>query len=606
MSRAHAVERLRVVERLRAFGRAALLVLAALLPFEKLEPLARIGPLQLSSVELFLYLALAAWGLALVAGWWAGERDLQGRIERAPVAHRAVAAFGLVLLLSAALAPAARGTALKFALRSVGGMFLYAAAADLLRAPGATVRMAKALVGGALVAALLAVAETRSARVEVLLHAFHLKTFEALGRPRASGPFQYPNIAAMYLEAVAPIAGALGAAAFATRRSRRSFVGLAGVMLVVFLLLDGVLATASRAGLVGGLTAVAALALFYGRRPETRTLAPALLATVLVLAALASSSALGARFRFWRDGDWYRAVVTPAGGRQGRLPPVLAPGSTATESLEIENQGALPWLRVPPYPVALSYHWLDADTGAVVVRDGLRTLLPRDLLRGGSVQLRAAARAPARPGRYIIWWDLVHEHTTWFSERGNPGLREPVVVDGGGGGLGSIAPPVGVDGGGGLGATSPPPSPRLAERQEVSEPISRVALWRAAVAAWRAHPLLGLGPDNFRHLSPQFLGRERTDERMHANSLYFETLADLGLVGVLALAALVAALVGSARRAIAAPASRVVALGVAAALATYLLHGLLDYFLEFTPTYALFWLLAGMMVAMDTRPESAA
>jgi O-antigen ligase len=93
---------------------------------------------------------------------------------------------------------------------------------------------------------------------------------------------------------------------------------------------------------------------------------------------------------------------------------------------------------------------------------------------------------------------------------------------------------------------------------------------------------------------------------MHANSLYFETLADLGMVGLLALGTLVAALAGAARRAIAEPASRILAVGVAAGLATYLFHGLLDYFLEFTPTYALFWLLAGMMVAMDRSPETAA
>jgi len=575
----------RAVERLRASGRAALVVLAALLPFELVDPLARIGPLQLSSVELFLYLALAVWGAALVAGWWAGERDLLERIARAPFAHRTVALFGLVVLVSAALAPAARGTALKFALRSVGGMLLYAAAADLLRAPGATVRVAKALVGGALVAALLTVAELRSASVGALLHSFHLRTFAALGRPRASGPFQYPNIAAMYLEAAAPIAGALGAAAFAARRSH---LLLSGVMLLVFLLLDGVLATASRAGLVGGLAAVAALAIFYGRRPPTRALAPALLGTLLAVAALASGSELVGRFRFWQDGEWYRAVVRQSGGREGRLPSVLAPGSTTTESLEVENQGELAWLRGPPCPVALSYHWLDADTGRVVVRDGLRTALPVDLYRGGSAQLRAQVRAPRRPGRYILWWDLVHEHTTWFSERGDPGLREPVIVD--------VV----------IGAPTALASPRLLVPQPASEEIPRRTLWRAAVAAWRAHPLLGIGPDNFRHLSGQFLARDHTDERMHANSLYFETLADLGMVGLLAFGALVGALVGAARRAVAAPTSRILALGVAAALATYLLHGLLDYFLEFTPTYALFWLLAGMMVAMDGAPETAA
>jgi hypothetical protein len=598
MSRAGAAERLR------AFGRAALLVLAALLPFEKLEPLARIGPLQLSSVELFLYLALAAWGLALIAGWWAGERALLEQIERAPFAHRAVAAFGLVLLLSAALAPAARGTALKFALRSLGGMLLYAAAADLLRAPGATVRVAKALVGGALAAALLAVAEGRSAQVGALLHSFHLKTFEAFGRPRASGPFQYPNIAAMYLEAVAPIAAALGAAAFAARPSR---LRLGGAMLVLFLLLDAVLATASRAGLVGGFAAVAALAVFYGRRRETRALAPALLATMLALAALASGSALGARFRFWRDSDWYRAVVTPSGGRQGRLPSVLAPGSRGTEILEVENQGALPWLRLPPSPVVLSYHWLSAETGAVLVRDGLRTVLPRDLYTGGSVEVRAQVRAPSQPGRYILWWDLVQENTTWFSERGNPGLREPIVVAGGVD-AGVHGGPV-VDERAVAVAAGAPPAPApwpVIVRPGTADESSRRTLWRGAVAAWRAHPLLGIGPDNFRHLSGQFLGRDRTDERMHANSLYFETLADLGIVGLLALLALVAALFGAARRAAAAPASRILALGVAAGLATYLLHGLLDYFLEFTPTYALFWLLAGMMVAMDRSPETAA
>ncbi len=593
------------VERLRACGRAALMLLAALLPFEKLEPLARIGPLQLSSVELFLYLALAVWGLTLVAGWWAGDRDVLERLERAPLAHWAVALFGLVLLLSAALAPALRGTALKFALRSLGGMLLYAAAADLLRAPGATARVAKALVGGALVAALLAVAEARSAQVGALLHAFHLKTFEALGRPRASGPFQYPNIAAMYLEAVAPLAAALGAAAFAAHRSR-SHLGLVGLMLVLSLLLDGVLATASRAGLVGGLAAVAALAVFYGRQRETRAVAPALLATMVLMTALASGSALGGRFRFWQDEAWYRAVITPAAGQSGqvgRLPRELAPGGTATELLEVENRGALPWLRVPPCPVALSYHWLDAGTGAVVVRDGLRTVLPSDLTTGERVQVRARLRAPSQPGRYILWWDLVHEHTTWFSERGNPGLREPIVVNDRGG-LAAIVParPAVVSG---------RDVPARAAQFPIVQPgtpdeNSRRTLWRGAIAAWRAHPLLGIGPDNFRHLSGQFLGRDHTDERMHANSLYFEILADLGMAGVLAFLAMVAAFGGAARRAVAAPVSRILALGVAAGLATYLLHGLLDYFLDFTPTYALFWLLAGMVVAMDRSPETAA
>ena len=422
-----------------------------------------------------------------------------------------------------------------------------------------------------------------------LLHSFHLVTFEALGRPRASGPFQYPNIAAMYLEAVAPIAAALGAAAFVARRSR---LRLGGFMLVLLLLLDGVLATASRAGLVGALAAVAALAVFYGRRGETRALAPALLATMLALAALASGSELVGRFRFWKDGGWYRAVITRSGGPQGRLPAVLAagehgdrePGRSEPGGARLAARSTLPrWrCRTTGWTPTPAPWWCATGSGR---------FSRGDLYPGGRAQIRAQVRAPSRPGRYVLWWDLVQENTTWFSERGDPGLREPIVVD------------------------ERRRRGRSRPRQRrwrwgcgraMPDDDSRGTLWRAAVSAWRAHPLLGIGPDNFRHLSGQFLGLAHTDERMHANSLYFETLADLGMVGVLALLAVAAALAGAARRAVAAPASRILALGVAAGLATYLLHGLLDYFLEFTPTYALFWLLAGMIVAMDRSPESAA
>ena len=72
----------------------------------------------------------------------------------------------------------------------------------------------------------------------------------------------------------------------------------------------------------------------------------------------------------------------------------------------------------------------------------------------------------------------------------------------------------------------------LIRQDDATDRLPRGILWRAAFVAWRAHPLLGIGPDNFRHRSREFLGRA-SDERMHANSLYFETLADLGCAGLL-------------------------------------------------------------------------
>ncbi len=93
------------------------------------------------------------------------------------------------------------------------------------------------------------------------------------------------------------------------------------------------------------------------------------------------------------------------------------------------------------------------------------------------------------------------------------------------------------------------------------------------------------------------------DERLHANNLYFETLASLGLAGVGALALVIVGFAGAApgaRSAATAPRRPRVCSppGAAAGLAAYLVHGFFDYFLEFTPTYALLWLLGGMLAAL--------
>ena len=99
---------------------------------------------MLSSVELFLYAALALGGAsiavdALVLVRARGEVSWRRLAER----HLGVAAWALVLILSAACAPVHRAVAAKFALRSLGGVALYAAA-GLPRAPGAALRTDRA------------------------------------------------------------------------------------------------------------------------------------------------------------------------------------------------------------------------------------------------------------------------------------------------------------------------------------------------------------------------------------------------------------------------------------------------------------------------------
>jgi hypothetical protein len=145
---------------------------------------------------------------------------------------------------------------------------------------------------------------------------------------------------------------------------------------------------------------------------------------------------------------------------------------------------------------------------------------------------------------------------------------------------------------GGLIATPPPPK----VPGKLLYP-GRLELWSAGLRMWLDHPLLGAGPDNFRHRYTAYLAPGQYDDRLHANSLYVETLATLGLAGLAALGGLVAALVWSARRVLRAPdpSARLLGLGLAAALAAFFVHGAVDTFLAFTPTYGLFWLLAGLL-----------
>ncbi len=135
--------------------------------------------------------------------------------------------------------------------------------------------------------------------------------------------------------------------------------------------------------------------------------------------------------------------------------------------------------------------------------------------------------------------------------------------------------------------------------------VPRQALWGAALRMLRQYPVLGIGPDNFRHAYGTYLGLSTWDERVHANDLYLELLADTGVLGTIAFALVVALPRWSAWCADSAvphrwsrrcgwPAS-------SASLLAYFVHGFLDYFLEFTPVYLLFWLIVGASMAVTER-----
>ena len=562
---------------------AALTILAALLPFELKTPIVTFGPLAITNVELALYIALLIWSASRALT----RRSRPATAGWTPV-HSAVLAWGAALLLSAAFAPAERDATVKFALRSLGGCALFFAAADLVTEPERAAQVMLAVVGGGLVSALAALAEVWLPDAPSLLLAFKTQTTLVGSFIRAGGTFQYANIGAMYWEAVMPMALGLGCwSALRGGRARWRWAGASAALTMA----AAVVSSASRAGLLVAGLVLSAFTLIGWRslRPLTGPAAAGLIGlATFTLVSLAVGPVLALRLRSRDAATWYRAEYISLSSS-----PQVEARQVMTVSLTVRNNGLLTWPAVGNQAVLLSYHWQDSASDRTVIFEGWRTPLPAEVTPGAEVTLAAFVLAPTEPGRYLLQWDMVQESVLWFSALGGQtGDMEVRVTPAS---TRSVEP-------------APPPVPRWI----IQPQPARRDLWLAGLRMWRERPVLGHGPDSFRHMYGSYLGLAQYDNRVHANSLYVETLATLGLAGAAALIALAGTLTRAVRRGWRAArgassvTERILALGLLAGLIAYFVHGLADYFFEFTPTYGLFWLTAGMTAGLMRRAEQRA
>jgi hypothetical protein len=130
---------------------------------------------------------------------------------------------------------------------------------------------------------------------------------------------------------------------------------------------------------------------------------------------------------------------------------------------------------------------------------------------------------------------------------------------------------------------------------------NRYDFYRVALDEFVAHPVLGIGVDNFQQ---QYLRHGRSDETPHyPHSVELRTLTETGLVGtLLALVGLGAALVAGAqavRRAD--PLSRAVAAAALGGFAYWAVHGSFDWFWEFAGLGAPAFALLGIACALAPR-----
>jgi tetratricopeptide (TPR) repeat protein len=131
---------------------------------------------------------------------------------------------------------------------------------------------------------------------------------------------------------------------------------------------------------------------------------------------------------------------------------------------------------------------------------------------------------------------------------------------------------------------------------------NRYDFYRVALDEFAAHPLLGIGVDNF---AVQYLQHGRSSETPHyPHSVELRTLTETGLLGgLLAVAGLAAALVAALRavRSAEDPLGRAVAAAALAGFGYWAVHGSVDWFWEFAGLGAPAFALLGLCCALAPR-----
>ena len=128
---------------------------------------------------------------------------------------------------------------------------------------------------------------------------------------------------------------------------------------------------------------------------------------------------------------------------------------------------------------------------------------------------------------------------------------------------------------------------------------NRYDFYRVALDEFLAHPLVGIGADNFQQ---QYLEHGRSDETPHyPHSVELRTLAETGLVGaILALVGLGGALWGAARAMRRSdPLAQSVAAAALAGFGYWVIHGSFDWFWEFAGLGAPAFALLGIACALE-------
>ncbi len=465
--------------------------------------------------------------------------------------------------------------------------------------------LAKALVAGAVVAAIVGLVEVMvGPSFDHNLTAFKSEATTLGPYIRLSGTFSHANVAAMFFELVLPFA-AIGliqamprivettlkstpAASAGNGKSTRAWLGFAAWLAVFDLLLVAVLLTYTRGALLGiGASALfmilASRKLWNSGAVRTAWLPPAITVANLVIVAsvlaLATSSIELLRFTSQNDSAWYQA------GYVSKLPGTMPTGRATFVPVTVINRSPLTWDAASPHSYGLSYHWLLPSRSVVRFANPI-TWLTAKLPPGGRETVRAAVFPPDAPGKYLLVWDLTWKGTTWFGPKTDVYTSIPIVVTRAGIGAGNSA----------SSPSLPPPDTAILPN---NRPLDRSQIWSVAWRMIASRPAFGEGPEGVRMNYDSFTSttpnQASSPAPSHAHNLVLEIAADWGLLGLLLWVALVGVLwwplVLSIWRG---RVNSLWQLAVIGALAAFLAHGTVDYFLSTQAIFVMIWLLSAL------------
>jgi O-antigen ligase len=135
---------------------------------------------------------------------------------------------------------------------------------------------------------------------------------------------------------------------------------------------------------------------------------------------------------------------------------------------------------------------------------------------------------------------------------------------------------------------------------------NRYDFYRVALNEFRAHPLTGIGGDNF---SVAYLSERRSPEApRHPHSLAMRLIAQLGAIGMALFLLFLCLGLAAVRRTLtrAPPVERSMATAAAAGFAFWFVHGLADWLWEFPGLSATAFALLGLAVRLDRAPAGDA